>query len=147
MEITKVQQILAPQNADPAIAANKEVYDPFIGLAECVCDMAYNFYLLMNNKQQIAQFNNDKASKDNELNKKKLTEEIFTEDTYLEDQIKAYDKILELLNQHIEKKEKDIKSVQSIVNGYPQEYYKELGRGVTAAEKEMVYKQGSQVKY
>ena len=120
MEITKVQQILAPQNADPAIAANKEVYDPFIGLAECVCDMAYNFYLLMNNKQQIAKFSNDKASKDNELNKKKLTEEIFTEDTYLEDQIKAYDKILELLNQHIEKKEKDIKSVQSIVNGYPQ---------------------------
>ena len=81
------------------------------------------------------------------MSKKKLTEEIFTEDSYLEDQIKAYDKILELLNQHIEKKDKDIKSVQAIVNGYPQEYYKELGRGVTAAEKEMVYKQDSKVKY
>jgi len=143
--ISQIDAKLAPLKSDPTQAQNKEIYEHFIDLVRCLTMISAGIRNTKKGKEQLDNIKQERGKKEAELAKKKLSEEIFTEDIYLEDQLRAYKKIIELVNQHIDKKKLDISEIEVNLKDYHQKYFSNLGNGISASEKEMVYKAGSKV--
>jgi len=139
---SNIESQLTPQNVDPTKAANKDIFDPLIDLTKNLCKMGSSSRDFESMNANIAKVKEERKILEGNAIKKKVSSELLTEDVYLEEQIKAYYQLIGQINEYIEKKNQEIKENENILASHSQNYFQDLGKGVTEAEKQMVYKPG-----
>jgi len=139
---SNIENQLSLPNIDPSNAANKDLFDPLIDLIKHLCKMGAASRDFDSMNSNLTKAKEEKKLMENNSLKKKSNGELLNEDIYLEEQIKAYHQLIGQINEYIEKKNQEIKENENLLVNYTQNYFQDLGKGVTEAEKQMVYKPG-----